>query len=205
MPMGLIVTGSAIALTAIAMVTSSGIAQQAQLRVEVAENGTRYVFDRQQHVDDQDLALRGNTFLAEGYVYPVGTLTCEGGICNGVLLDEAGVGTAEFPDAVIGTWTCYGMHVEDVSRIQSGPITVTTQIFDLGETAGSATVVTTGFELIDFETNVSRAVTGGTGAYASASGEQRQRVIGLNNPGVKFDGVTIAGVTYAVEFDLPAI
>jgi hypothetical protein len=134
---------AAMALLATTIAATGGTAQPSPLRLEVAENGTRYVFDRQQHVDEEDIALRGNTFLAEGYLYPEGTLTCQDGICNGVVIDEGGVGAAEVPDAVIGTWTCYGMHVEDAGTVRTGPITATTQIFDLGQPAGAEMLVTT--------------------------------------------------------------
>ena len=42
---------------------------------------------------------------------------------------------------------------------------MTTQVFDLGDTVGQDTIVTSGFELIDVDVAVERAIVGGTGVY----------------------------------------
>jgi hypothetical protein len=43
-----------------------------------------------------------------------------------VVYDAEGNPSPEFPDRVIGTWTCYGTHTEDAATTTSGPLVVTT-------------------------------------------------------------------------------
>ena len=49
---------------------------------------------------------------------------------------------------------------------------MTTQTFDLGSMPGSKMIVTDGYEYADFNRPFRRAVTGGTGRYRNARGEQ---------------------------------
>ena len=39
-----------------------------------------------------------NYFITDGYVYEPGTLTCTDGVCDGVVYDDAGTPSPEFPD-----------------------------------------------------------------------------------------------------------
>ncbi|MCI0604398.1 hypothetical protein L0156_15480, partial [bacterium] len=80
----------------------------------------------------------------------------------------------------IGTWTCYGYHVGDGAHTVTGPWVITTQMYDIGSTAGSESVMTQGFELVDLDTEFQRAITGGTGQYKRARGEQKQIFRGFN-------------------------
>jgi hypothetical protein len=172
--------------------------QSATLTVEVAETGSRFVPD-EHFVDADGVPTRGNYFVTDGYLYEPGTLTCADGTCNGVVYDGEGIPSPEFPDQLVGTWTCYGTHTEDAATTPSGPIIVTTQVFDLGESVGEQTIVTSGFELIDVGVPVERAVVGGTGDYAGATGTETQTMLGLNNPDLVVDGVPLFGVSLSVE------
>jgi hypothetical protein len=140
------------------------------LRFDVAEDPTRFVFSPSPVHGDGSPAY-GNSFITQGYLYPAGTLNGS----DGVLAD----GQPEFPDKVLGEWTCWGSHVGQGAKTANGPIVVTTQLYQLGEGAGRRTVVTDGYELADVGVPVDRAITGGTGPFASARGEQVQRLLGL--------------------------
>jgi hypothetical protein len=114
----------------------------------VAETGGRFVPDPDL-VDGGGVPSRGNYFITEGYLYRQDTLTCRDGTCNGVVYDADGNPSPEFPDRVIGKWTCYGTHSEDAATTTTGPLVLTTQLYDLGATSGAHTIVTNGFELAD--------------------------------------------------------
>ena len=142
------------------------------IEFEVAENGTLFRVDPDHAFEDDGLPARGSTFIAEGYIYPKGTLSG----ANGVNPD----GSPEFPDKVIGTWFCYGIHVGDGAHTTTGPWVVTTQIYDFGDEHGAETIVSDGFELVDVGVPVMRAITGGTGEFANARGEVEQISHGFN-------------------------
>ncbi len=153
------------------------------VRLDVAENGKRFTPDETPVFPD-GLPAYGNEFITEGYIYPSGTLNGT----NGVNPD----GTPEFPDRVIGRWYCRGWHVGDGAHTTTGPIVITHQLYDLGDRPGSKTITTDGIELADVNTPLQRAITGGTGKYSLARGEQTQTLLGFpNNAG---------GVNLRVEF-----
>jgi hypothetical protein len=143
------------------------------IEVDVAENGTRFLPDETPVFDD-GLPKYGTEFITEGYIYPRGTLSG----ANGTNPD----GSPEFPDKVIGRWTCRGWHVGDGGHTTAGPWVVTHQIFDFGEQPGAESIVTDGFEYADVGTIFRRAIIGGTGQYARARGEQIQTLLGFPNP-----------------------
>ena len=190
--------GTLLAIGAALLMTTSAVAQNA-LTVEVAETGSRYVSDPSL-VDADGNATRGGSFVTEGYIYESGTLTCVDGVCDGVIYDETGVPSPEFPDAVLGTWTCYGTFTEDAATAASGSFVATTQIFDLGA-SGEDTIVTSGLEYIDLDLPVSRVVVGGTGAYEAAHGVQQQTFIGVNNGDLVIDDIPFFGMVWTT--DLP--
>ena len=101
----------------------------------------------------------------------------------------------KFPDKVIGEWTCWGYHVGDGFHTESGPVVVTTQMFTFGspEDTDYQTITSIGYERMDIPTPFLRAVTGGTGRYYAASGEQHQTFLGFNS---------LEGVSLKVSFDL---
>jgi hypothetical protein len=190
-------------LSLVVLVAASPVAaRQGTLRLEVAEVGSRFRLD-EEHRDENGLATRGNVFLVEGYVYPAGTLTCDGLACNGVTYDAAGTPAPEFPDRVMGTWVCYGTHLEDAATPQAGPLSVTTQVLDLGEESGETTIVTTGFERGQPGLRTARAITGGTGRYLAATGEQHQTLLGFNNIDLFHEGQSWAGITLSLELSMP--
>lgn len=192
----------AIAAVIAAVATSAALARpgnSARLHVEVAEIGSRFVFDPDV-VDDDGLPTRGNDFVTEGYVYEEGTLTCTDGVCDGVVYDDAGNPAPEFPDAVIGTWTCWGTHTEDAATTTSGTIVATTQVYDFGDELGERSIVTTGFERVD-DVPIERAIVGGTGRPGHDRGTATQSLRGLNNPDTLVEGSPVFGVTLFVELD----
>jgi hypothetical protein len=180
------------------LVSTSGAAQ-GTLTVEVTETGSRYVPDPSLSDADGN-PTRGAYFVTEGYIYEAGTLTCADDVCDGVVYDEAGVPSPEYPDAVLGTWTCYGVFTEDATAT-SGAFVATTQIFDLGAGAGEDVIITTGQEFVDVGLPISRVVVGGTGQYAGVDGVQTQTLIGFNNAELVVDDIPLFGLAWTV--DLP--
>jgi hypothetical protein len=152
--------------------------------VEVAEDGNRFIFGKERLFSD-GMPQYGSPFVTQGYVYPKGTLNGS----NGVLPD----GSPEFPDLVIGEWTCFGWMIGDGAHTTSGEWVVSTQVYKLNEEYGNAEIVTDGFELVDFDVPAARAITGGTGIYADVSGEQIQTLRGFTEQ---------MGVNLSVEFQL---
>jgi len=151
--------------------------------VDVAENGNRFVFD-ETPVYPNGLPAYGGEFVTEGYLYPGGTLNGS----NGVNQD----GTPEFPNLVIGRWTCRGWHIGDGALTVTGPWVITNQLFDLGEEFGSRSITNEGYELVDLNTPFKRAITGGTGRFDKARGDSTQIFLGFNSSN---------GVVLRVRFD----
>ena len=141
------------------------------LRFDVAENMSRFVF-ADKPVHDDGMPAYGNPFITQGYIYPAGTLTES----NGVNPD----GSPEFPDKVLGQWTCRGWMVGDGAHTKTGPMVITTQLYNLGSGYGDALLVSEGYELADVGVAVERAITGGTGPYAGARGQGEQAFLGFN-------------------------
>lgn len=157
------------------------VSNQSVLSVEVAEDGNRFLFD-DLNLHDDGMPAYGSAFVTQGYIYPVGTLNGT----NGVLAN----GEPEFPDQVLGEWTCYGWMIGDGAHTITGEWVVSTQIYQFED---GSTIITNGFEIADFETPVSRAITGGTGEYSGVSGEMVQILHGFTEQ---------MGVNLTVEFDL---
>ncbi|MBN2700204.1 MAG: hypothetical protein JXR29_01985 [Methylothermaceae bacterium] len=146
------------------------------LEVEVSENIQRFIFDETPLTTDangNDVPGDGNEFKTEGYIYEPGTLIGDG---DGVNPD----GSPQYPDRVIGRWTCWGFHVGNGAATETGPVVITHQLFDFGERFGHRSIVTAGFELVDIGEPIQRAITGGTGPYRNARGEVVQTLIGFN-------------------------
>lgn len=146
-------------------------------RIEVACDATTLVF--QGPVGPSGPAY-GASFVVQGYIYPAGTFASHG-LNHGVLAS----GGPEFPDLVIGTWTCRGWFIGDGMDTVSGPFVATTQIYDLDDTMpGHDTLISDGTELIDVNVPFQRAVTGGSGKYRKAHGSVEQTAIGANASGL---------------------
>lgn len=144
------------------------------VRFDIAENGFRFSFD-DRPVHDNGSPAYGNEFITEGYIYLPGTLNNSS---NGVNLD----GGPEFPDRVIGRWSARGWHVGNGGKTTEGPWVVTTQIFDFGDEVGMRSIVTDGYETPEINKPIKRAITGGTGKYVAAKGEQTQWMLRFPNP-----------------------
>ncbi|HEX5165674.1 MAG TPA: hypothetical protein VFV93_09785 [Thermomicrobiales bacterium] len=138
---------------------------------DISEDMTRFSFDADTTHED-GLPARGSAFITQGYLYPAGTLNGS----NGVLPD----GSPEFPELVLGEWTCYGYYVGDGAHTTTGAMVITTQVFNIGDGIGGETIVTSGYEVADLNVAVARAITGGTGTYRNARGETSQQMLGLN-------------------------
>jgi hypothetical protein len=105
------------------------------LRFDVAEDVSRFVFAPQPLYED-GMPAYGNAFITQGYIYPEGTL--DGG--NGALAD----GQAEFPELLLGEWTCRGWFVGDAAHATTGPMVITTQVYGFGTGWGAATLMKRG-------------------------------------------------------------
>ena len=81
----------------------------------------------------------GNPFVTQGYVYPAGTLSEGNGVPDG---------SPEFPDKVIGEWSCEGFFIGDGAHTTEGAWVYTTQLFAFGDDpdTGAETIVVTGYE-----------------------------------------------------------
>jgi hypothetical protein len=153
------------------------------MEIEVAEDGNRFFFDNQ-NLHDDGMPAYGSAFVTQGYIYPVGTLNGS----NGVLDD----GSPEFPELVLGEWTCYGWMIGDGAHTTTGKWVVSTQVYEFND---GSTIITNGFELADIGVQGVRAISGGTGAYRSALGEQLQTLNGFTDT---------MGVNLSVIFEFSA-
>lgn len=149
---------------------------------DVAEDGTRFVF-ADQPVFNDGLPAAGNGFVTQGYIYEDGTL----GPHDGVVIDAAGEAQPEFPNKVIGEWTCWGYFIGEGAHATTDSWVATTQIFEFSD---GSTLTSIGTELPQQAGTVDRAITGGTGTYAEARGEIAQTTNGHNDTeGVNADFV----------------
>jgi hypothetical protein len=172
----LIVAGAVITPRVLAAGDYAAEVRTEVIRFDVAEDGTRFLFDEAPVFEEDGMPAYGNPFVTQGYIYPAGTLSCDDEGCNGVLDN----GEPEFPDLVIGEWTCKGYMIGDGAHTTSGPWVISTQVYNFGEEYGTKTIVTEGYELADLNASVTRAITGGTGPYKLARGEQRQTLLGFH-------------------------
>lgn len=141
------------------------------LNFDIAENGSRFSFDSEPR-DEDGFPAYGGEFITEGYLYPHGFLDTATGVNED--------GSPAHPDQVIGRWVCRGWHVGEGAQTVTGPWVITHQYFDLGENFGEHSISTDGYELVDLNTPINRAVTGGTGKYSRARGESTQIFLGFN-------------------------
>ncbi|MFN0029922.1 MAG: hypothetical protein ACKV2O_22440 [Acidimicrobiales bacterium] len=142
--------------------------RKSQLIVEVACLGELWrEAVKWNQADDADFRA---PFVAEGWIYPEGTIL--------------GDGFRPVPEGSIGRWFCHGTVIIDSSRPE--PHVATYQDFLFGTITPEAlfprdTLATAGIEGTDDRTQSAvRAVIGGTGEYLGATGQQTQRMIALN-------------------------
>ncbi len=157
------------------------------IEVDVAEDHTRFMFD-EAPVFDNGFPKAGNAFVTHGYIYKKGFFDN-----NEEGVDEQGAPV--WPDQVIGEWTCRGYFVGDGANTITGPWVISTQTFDLYSQPGyyknqereygKRMVTTEGYEVVDVDKPVHRAITGGTGRYSTIGGEHIQTSFGLG----QFQGV----------------
>lgn len=173
-----------LALAIVGVLSAAAMAGNGKnLAVDVAEDPSRYVFTGTSLIEDGPLAGfpdNGDFFVTQGFIYPAGTLDADdpGVDCE---VDEEGVATSCEPlYEPIGEWTCYGVHVGEGAATTEGAWVATTQIFELYDDHGSQTIITEGFESPEVGETVRRAVTGGTGRYSTARGEQHQLFLGIH-------------------------
>ena len=151
----------------------------ALLKFDVAESMPKFVFD-EAPVLPSGLPAYGNPFITQGYIYPYRTLDGT----NGVLAD----GSPEFPELVIGEWTCRGYFIGNGAETTTGPWVITTQLYDFYESSGfvegrqssRSNLITDGYEIADVGVAVTRPVTGGTGRFQRSRGQARQKLLGFN-------------------------
>jgi hypothetical protein len=136
------------------------------LRFDVAENANLFAWSGDPELKD-GMPVQRTAFVSQGYIYPDGTLTNG----NGVNPD----GSPEFPDKVLGQWSCWGWHV------------------GAGAADGEATLVSEGYSIDDLAVALERAITGGTGTFAGARGVQRETNLGFN---------ATEGMNFRYEFTL---
>jgi len=120
--------------------------------------------------------VEGDEFILQGYIYPEGTLN----ETNGINAD----GSAEFPELLLGTWTCSGWFeiVRDETVTPVGARTVQTFEFDMTN-VGENMLVTFGYEQFRGTDVFVRVVTGTSGVYGNNAGVQTQSVLGANASG----------------------
>ena len=150
------------------------------VKFDVAEDMSRFVFDQDVTYGD-GMPSHGSAFITQGYLYPNGPLNCS----NGVIVTKDKDGKVakvepEFPDKVLGEWTCRGWFVGEGAHAKTGPMVITTQLYNFGQELGNEMLVSEGYELADVGVAIERAITGGTGAYRLARGTAQQTFLGFN-------------------------
>lgn len=137
---------------------------------EVVEDVTGFVFD-EAPVHEDGAPAYGNSFVTRGVVYE------QGALARGAGFDADGNPT--HPELVVGHWLCEGFFIGDGARTETGPWVVTSQVFDFGDEDGIDVVTSHGTELADIGVEIDRAITGGTGEYAGATGTHTQVLEGF--------------------------
>ncbi len=163
-----------------------GVAQAKKevIKVEISENALTFAFQGEPVFKDK-MPSHGNPFITTGYIYPAGTIKGDAGVNAD--------GTAQYPDKVIGEWICRGWTIFEGAHAKTGLWVMTTQTFrfydkqNKNSRYAGKTLTTDGHELVDNK-EVCRAVTGGTGPYMNARGQQIQVNNGLN----KAQGVNLS-------------
>ena len=165
------------ATSASALTAEEAIAQiegaDGVLRFDVAEDATRFAWAGEPALAD-DRPVERTPFVSQGYIYPEDTLTDS----DGVLAD----GSPEFPDRVLGEWSCYGWYLGGAASAGRAPW-LTTHLFNFGGAWGEATLVSDGYSIDDLGVALEREITGGTGPYEGARGVQRETNLGFNPTG----------------------
>jgi hypothetical protein len=167
----------------VAVAADADDARRSERRIsfDVAENGTRFVFDAEPVFAD-GMPAYGSDFVTEGLIFEAGALD------NSLGFDANGNVLEEVADQVIGEWKCFGYMIGDGAHTESGEWVVSTQTYRFygedGRGANDSVLVSSGTENLPGEPVV-RAITGGTGDYRTARGEVHQLTTGFGeNMGV---------------------
>lgn len=149
------------------------------IKFDVVENVSRFIFAKEPVFDD-GFPAHGNSFITEGYIYPVGFLNDNPGVTED--------GNPTHPEKVLGKWTCRGFFVGKAAHATTGPMVITTQTYDLfdepgyteGQYSTNKLLISEGYEIVDTNTPISRAITGGTGPFSRSQGIVIQNFLGFN-------------------------
>ena len=170
------------ALSAIALLASANAqADQPAFSIDVVADCNRFI-----STPNPDGPAFGDFFMQEGLIYRPGTLAanCPGGSGCGLNPD----GTPQFPDAVIGKWTCWGSFVANGAATEAGVWLYSTQLYEFDVNVldqnvfepGKRALVSHGAERVDLDVPFRRAITGGYGRFRTTRGDVEQTKIGLN-------------------------
>jgi hypothetical protein len=143
----------------------------------------------------------GDNFMQEGIIYKGGTFEryCPETLDCGLHED----GTPEFPDEVVGKWTCFGAFIGDGIATTEGAWIASDQFYNFHVeelspnvyTPGRHGLTSQGVERVD-EVLFYRAVTGGFGKYKSATGQIEQVKVGFNQ-------TTCENFVFTFKLDFP--
>jgi hypothetical protein len=171
-------------ICALTLVGSAEVQADETFSVDIVADCNRFISEGVGHPHPGPVF--GDYFMQEGLIYEGGTLSanCAGGDGCGLNPD----GTAEFPEAVIGKWTCYGSFVGNGGATVEGVWLYSTQVyeFDVEQiepnvfAPGVDALVSIGPERNDLNVPWDRAITGGYGEFEGATGEVQQTKIGFN-------------------------
>lgn len=136
--------------------------ERIEFTIDVAEDMNKFV----EHRTDAGVEpVRGSQFVTEGRIYPA--FSIQG---KGEQFDPSSPGER-------GTWFCKGVFLVKGSEFDKSPIAVLTdQLFQFERHS----ITSAG---IEGNGTAIRPVTGGTGAFAGYTGEQRQQFLGFNKTG----------------------
>jgi hypothetical protein len=179
---------AAVCALALALALPAAVVQATEPRttfsVDVVADCNRFTSEGVGHPNASPVF--GDFFMQEGLIYEGGTLeaNCAGGDGCGLNPD----GTPEFPDAVIGKWTCYGSFVGNGIATAEGVWLYSTQVYEfdaerIDDTVfapGEHALVSHGAERNDLNVPWYRAITGGYGKFKSSVGQVQQTKIGFN-------------------------
>ncbi len=155
-------------LAASAATAGDASAGQARFGLDVAADCNRFTNGGVGHLDANPVF--GDFFMQEGVIYEPGTFDryCPGGDGCGLKPD----GAPQFPEQVIGKWTCYGQLRRPRRRDRGGRVVYTTQVYEFNvekldenvNAPGRTLFVSRGLERIDEDEPWYRAIAGGRGA-----------------------------------------
>ncbi len=175
--------GSTAAVLALLAASAQADDGDSTFKIDVAADCNRFITEGTPHPANPGF---GDYFMQEGIIYRPGTFAKHCPVGNGCGLGPDG--TPEFPNAVIGKWTCWGSFVGKGASTPAGVWLYSTQLyeFDVEQidknvyAPGKDALVSHGPERIDENSPWDRAITGGYGRFRRAVGEVAQTKIGFN-------------------------